>query len=85
MARKTASFSQLARYMDKGKESHKSFEVFYKNLYSTSSKGISSEFEMNAEILNDRKNGNYLYHEVFSITRNPNLSLDEQKEKLYQT
>lgn len=84
MARKSASFSQLARYMNKGKESHKSFEVFYKNLYSTDSEGISKEFEINAEILNGRKNGNYLYHEVFSITRNPNLTFDEQKEKLYQ-
>ena len=83
MARKSPSFRQLAKYMDKGKKNHKSFEVFYRNLYSRENEGISDEFKKNAENLHHRKNGNYLYHEVISITRNPEVDFEKQKEILY--
>ena len=83
MARKSPSFHQLAKYMDKGKKNHKSFEVFYNNLYSRESEGISDEFKKNAENLRHRKNGNYLYHEVISITRSHELDFEKQKEILY--
>ena len=83
MARKTASFNQLVNYMEKGKESYKSYETFYRNLYSRNGAGITSEFKTNASQLTERKNGNYLYHEIISLKVNHELSLEEQKEKLY--
>jgi len=83
MARKSPSFRQLARYMDKGKKNHKSFEVYYRNLYSRENEGISDEFKKNSENLHHRRNGNYLYHEVISITRSPELNFEKQKEILY--
>lgn len=83
MARKSPSFRQLAKYMDKGKKNHKSFEVFYNNLYSRENEGISEEFKNNADNLKYRKNGNYLYHEVISITRSPEMDFEKQKEILY--
>jgi hypothetical protein len=84
MSRKTATFKQLARYMDNGREVHKPFEVYYNNLYSRDSEGVCREFKNNADCLQERKNGNYLYHEVISISRSQNLSLEAQKIILYQ-
>jgi len=83
MTRKTASFGQLVKYINKGAGKFNSFEAFHKNIYGREAEEIIKEFEKNGEDLPKRKNGNMLYHEVISITRSPDLSLEEQKKILY--
>ena len=84
MSRKTASFSQLANYMNKGESCNDKYESFYKNIFSRNTDGITEEFKNNAKTIQERKNGNMLYHEMISITKSKNISLDEQKKILYK-
>ena len=84
MARKTASFGQLTNYMEDGANNRNlKHGVFYKNIYARQRAGITKEFRENSDNLKKRKNGNYLYHEVISITRSKDVSLDKQKEILH--
>ena len=80
MARKTASFGQLIDYMN----SNKADETYhlYQNLYHHRLEDIQAEFETNAQLIQKRKNGNILYHEILSITKAQNLSDAEQKALL---
>ena len=66
LSRKTPSFSQLIDYM----QSHKADERFglYQNCFAKSEKALASEFFENSQLLRKRKNGNFLYHEILSIT-----------------
>lgn len=84
MSRKTASFGQLANYMNKGNSCNGKYESFYKNIFSRNTEGITEEFKNNARTIHERKNGNMLYHEMISITKSKSISLDEQKKILYK-
>jgi len=85
MARKTASFGQLAKYMEDGaSNTNIKYGVFYKNIYSKQRAGVTKEFRENAKNLQKRKNGNYLYHEVISITKSKEIPINKQKEILYK-
>ncbi len=78
MSRKEPSFSQLINYMSDIEKADEQFNVYH-NLYARSSDGIQEEFKDNAKYVIKRKNGNYLYHEVLSITKAKNLDVKQQK------
>lgn len=80
MSRKEASFSQLLGYMDKG--AGENAEPFTHNLHPGQSFEYVAEFEKNAEHMQKRKNGVFLYHEILSFKNNDNLSWAEKSEKL---
>ena len=84
MSRKTASFGQLANYMNKGECITDKYESFYNNIFSKNTEGITEEFKNNAKTIHERKNGNMLYHEMISITKSKNISIDDQKKILYK-
>ena len=81
MARKTPSFSQLVEYMSDIDKSDDRYNV-YQNLYSRKREDIKAEFLHNATRMTKRKNGNFLYHEILSITKTDKLTRDRQKEIL---
>jgi len=83
MSRKHRSFSQLFRYMEKGSSQSSEYDFFSKNLYVTNGKDIIAEFSRNAQFLKNRANGNYLFHEVISLTKSKQLTLLEEKERLF--
>lgn len=83
MSRKHRSFSQLFNYMKKGSSQSSEYDFFSKNLYSTSDKDITNEFLHNAQLLKARANGNYLFHEVISLTKSKQLTLEQEKERLF--
>ncbi len=83
MSRKQPSFWQLIDYMQDCGKADLKFNI-YCNVFSRQAQAVYQEFMENAELLQRRKNGVYLYHEILSITRTANLSLKEQKEKLFQ-
>lgn len=83
MSRKSRSFSQLFRYMKEGSSQNSKYDFFSKNLYSNKDKDITAEFLKNARLLKKRKNGNYLFHEVISLTRSKQLTLKQQKKRLF--
>ena len=56
--------------------------TWYQNLYHHRLEDIQAEFETNAQLIQKRKNGNILYHEILSITKAQNLSDAEQKALL---
>jgi len=82
MSRKEPSFNQLIDYMDSGRADAR--YSIYHNLYNRDPESLKNEFIQNAHYLRKRANGNYMYHEVISITRSNQIKLDEQKEKLRQ-
>jgi hypothetical protein len=82
MSRKEPNFSQLLDYMESGRADER-FTIHH-NLYGRTHEQIKDEFFQNAQHLRRRSGGNYMYHEVISITRSKHLNLDEQKEKLRQ-
>lgn len=82
MSRKQPSFHQLIDYIEKGaKDKH--FAVYH-NTYTRDTERLKAEFKRNAEHLKARKNGVFLYHEIFSITRSKNLDENTQKARLQQ-
>ena len=83
MSRKHRSFSQLYRYMEKGSSRSSKYDSFTKNLYSTNESNIIDEFLRNSRLLKTRANGNYLFHEVISLTKSGQLTLLQEKERLY--
>ncbi len=83
MSRKTKSFSQLFSYMEKGSSKSSEYDFFSQNLYSNNDKEIKSAFLENARELKFRRNGNYLFHEVISITKSKQLNLEQEKERLF--
>ena len=82
MSRKHPSFDQLIDYIESERKLKSANFSIYHNLFSKSSDQIKQEFQNNSQYLKFRKNGVYLYHEIISITRNRNISEDEQKRIL---
>lgn len=82
MSRKVPSFGQLLEYIDRdaGQEAYS----IRHNLAGRKSETIRAEFERNGELLKKRKNGNYLFHEIISITRAKGLSPEEKKSRLQE-
>lgn len=81
MSRKTASFSQLLNYINKGRE--KEDEYFFKyNIYANKPYTITKEFLENHKNLKKRKNTNSLFHEVISIKYQKAYSKEELREIL---
>ena len=81
MSRKEPSFGQLVEYMSDIDKSDEQYNV-YQNLYSRKQGEIEQEFLRNAAYVAKRKNGNYLYHEILSITKAKKLDDKQQKEIL---
>jgi hypothetical protein len=82
MSRKVPSFGQLLGYIDRD-QGQEDFTLRH-NLLGRDHDSIRAEFERNAELLQKRKNGTYLFHEIISITRAQGLSPKEQKQRLHK-
>jgi len=82
MSRKEASFSQLYDYISNGQSKGDEKYNQYYNTFSFDRNGVINEFNTNSSLLNKRKNGNYLYHEIISLKSSESLSKDRQKEIL---
>ena len=80
MSRKEASFSQLLAYMEKGSSGERA--PIFQNLHSGSIEDLIHDFEDNATLLQKRKGGVFLYHEILSFKNNDTLSFEEKAEKL---
>jgi hypothetical protein len=80
MSRKVPSFGQLIGYIDRD-EGQEEWRIRH-NGWARDPERIRGEFERNGELLQKRKNGVYLYHEIISITRAKGLSPEEQKLRL---
>ncbi|MCP4297758.1 MAG: hypothetical protein GY786_19340, partial [Proteobacteria bacterium] len=81
MSRKEPSFTKLYDYITRDGD-HDNQYTFTQNFILRERDEILEEFQRNAALLSRRKNGNYLYHEVISITRARELSEARQKELL---
>ena len=66
LSRKTPSFNQLIAYMQSDK-ADEHFEL-YQHCFTRGEAALAREFFENSELVGKRKNGNYLYHEILSIT-----------------
>ena len=83
LGRKDKSFSQLYDYMKKGTAFEDLDLTFSHNIFSKERDEILREFDSNAQFLKARKNGNYFYHDILSISRKENsLNKKYQKEAL---
>lgn len=80
MSRKVPSFGQLIGYIDRD-EGQEEWRIRH-NVWGRDPELIRGEFERNGELLQKRKNGVYLYHEIISITRAKGLSPEQQKQRL---
>ncbi|MGH1447697.1 MAG: relaxase/mobilization nuclease domain-containing protein [Cognatishimia sp.] len=80
MSRKEPSFGQLVGYIERG-ASGTAWRIRH-NLLARNLGGIRDEFAQNGDLLQRRKNGVYLYHEIISITRAQGVSLERQKTAL---
>lgn len=80
MSRKVPSFGQLIGYIDRD-EGQEDYRIRH-NVWGRNPDLIRAEFERNGNLLQRRKNGVYLYHEIISITRAKGLSPQEQKTRL---
>ncbi|WP_046006067.1 relaxase/mobilization nuclease domain-containing protein [Pseudoalteromonas rubra] len=83
MSRKSRSFSQLYHYMKKGSSRSSQYDFFAQNIYARKDKDIIAEFSANAHRLKARRNGNYLFHEIISITKSSQLTLEQEKQRLF--
>lgn len=81
MSRKTASFSQLLNYINKGREKEDDY-FFTHNIYAHTPYNIVKEFLQNHKHLKKRKNTNSLFHEVISIKYQQGYTKEELKEIL---
>lgn len=66
MSRRTASFSQLLHYVNKGRVEEDEY-YFKHNIYGNKPYNIVREYITNHKLLKKRKNGVALYHEVISL------------------
>lgn len=65
-------FAALTRYMNRGIEEEEGRAVLWHNFFGSdrmTEREIVAEFEANARLLEARKNGNVLYHEILSFSR----------------
>ena len=83
MSRKHRTFSQLYNYMKDGSSRSSEYDYFSHNIYSRKDKDIINEFVANSRKVKARKNGNYLFHEVIAITKSKQLTLEQEKERLF--
>ncbi|MGI1671639.1 MAG: hypothetical protein K6L74_15120 [Neptuniibacter sp.] len=83
MSRKEASFDQLYDYITKDKDLDFHYR-FTHNFIRQNRDGILREFHRNAQLLQQHKGANYLYHEIISITRSQQISEEKQKEILHE-
>ena len=83
MSRKHRTFSQLYHYMKDGSSRSSDYDYFSHNVYSRKDEEIINEFVANSRKVKARKNGNYLFHEVIAITKSKQLTLDQEKERLF--
>lgn len=82
MPRKDASFAQLIKYITDDNKADKKY--FYgHNTFSNDPEVALKAIEENAKYLKQRKNGNTMYHEVVSITKEKGVDPTRQKEALY--
>ena len=83
LGRKDKSFSQLYDYMKNGTTFEDLDLTFSHNIFSKERDDILREFDSNSQFLKARKNGNYFYHDILSISRKENsLNKKYQKEAL---
>ncbi|MBL4745903.1 MAG: hypothetical protein JKY08_06010 [Flavobacteriaceae bacterium] len=80
MSRKTKSFDQLSNYMDSEKSDQR-FDLHH-NIFTRGQENIAAEFMTNSDYLSKRKNGNYLYHEILSVTLEEGVDLKYAKDSL---
>ena len=73
MSRKEPSFTQLINYMTDIEKSDTKFHVYH-NLFTRNDEQVKQAFEENAKFVGKRKNANYMYHEILSITKSKKLS-----------
>ena len=66
LSRKSPSFSQLIAYMNSEKADER-FDL-HQHCFARRDDALAREFYDNSQLLGRRKNGNYLYHEILSIT-----------------
>lgn len=79
IGRKTASFSQLVNYVNKGRAGGDEFSLRH-NIYSSKHFGIVKEFNSNHKILRKRsRDVNSLFHEVISIKCQDGYGKEELK------
>ena len=83
MARKEPTFQQLYDYITREGDYAPEY-CFTRNFILRDRENILRDFERNAKLLSKRKNGNYLYHEIISITRAEGISQKEQQELLFK-
>jgi hypothetical protein len=79
-ARFSSPFGKLIRYMNRGIEDGEGRAVLWHNFYGgdrTPEDEILREFEGNAKLLDARKNGNVLYHEILSFSKGHQARGDE--------
>lgn len=82
MSRKVPSFGQLIGYIDR-EGMPEQYRIRH-HLFGWDAEEIRVEFERNAALLQKRRNGVYLYHEILSITRATGLAPEEQKARLLE-
>ncbi len=82
MSRKVPSFGQLLGYIDReaGGEAY----TLRHNLRGRDHASIEQEFSRNADLLQQRQNGVFLYHEIISISRAQGLATELQKARLLE-
>lgn len=82
MSRKVPSFGQLLGYIDReaGGEAY----TLRHNLRGRDHASIEREFARNAELLQKRHGGVFLYHEILSISRAQGLDPETQKARLLE-
>lgn len=82
MSRKVPSFGQLLGYIDReaGGEAY----TLRHNLHGRDHQSIEEEFSRNADLLQQRRGGTYLYHEIISISRAQGLEPEAQKARLLE-
>ncbi len=80
MSRKEPTFGQLASYMASEKSDGR-YDIHH-HCYARNHEDIVSEFTENSELLRQRKNGNYLYHDIISISADETTDRTILKEGL---
>ncbi len=81
MSRKEPSFAQLINYMTDIEKSDRKYHVYH-NLFTRCDTQLKEAFQENAKCIKKRKNANYMYHEILSITKSKKLGIEDQKEAL---
>lgn len=69
--------------MKKGSSQSSQYDFFSQNIYARKDKDIIAECSANAQRLKARRNGNYLFHEIISITKSSQLTLEQEKQRLF--